>query len=401
MASIIGGSSADEELKKLSDIAHLAQPITTDEFKQRLKRAAGLMKDNGLDAMYLNAGTNLYYFTGTKWNSSERMVGAWVLADGSLHYIAPAFEKGTILDFLEVDGEIHCWEEHESPYQLFISILEEKGIFNGKIGIDESTPFFVFNGVKQLTTNYEFVDAKSVTAGCRMYKSDSEINIIQTAMNMTLEVQKAAARILRIGITSQEVTEFIHEAHKIVGASSGSYFCIVLFGKDTSFPHGVKNPKPLEENDTVLVDTGCMLHGYISDITRTYVFGTPNQNQKDIWNIEKDAQIAAFNSIKKNSSVGSIDSATRLLLEKRGLGPDYQLPGLPHRTGHGIGLDIHEWPYLVESDKTPVDGGMCFSIEPMICVPNQFGIRLEDHVYMSKNGPKWFTQPANSIENPF
>lgn len=398
---IIGGSTAEIELEKLTSMAHLVEFIQPDEYKTRIQKAAKLMRQHEIEALYLNAGTNLYYFTGTRWNSSERMVGAILLHDGTLLYIAPQFEKGTILDFMLVEGEIHCWEEHENPCQLVVELLKQNGIIKGTIAIDESTPFFISNGIRQLAVQFELVNSKPITAGCRMYKSDVEIQIMQAVMDITMTVQKAAARILRLGISSAEVTDFIHEAHKRLGAPAGSYFCIVLFGKDTSFPHGVKTPKALEENDMVLVDTGCMLHSYISDITRTYVFGIASEQQRSIWNIEKDAQIEAFNSIEESGSIGSIDLAVRNLLEKRGLGPHYKLPGLPHRTGHGIGLDIHEWPYLVSSDSTKIESGMCFSIEPMICVPNTFGIRLEDHVYMTTEGPKWFTEPAESIENPF
>jgi Xaa-Pro dipeptidase len=234
-----------------------------------------------------------------------------------------------------------------------------------------------------------------------MVKSKAEIAIIQHVMNITMVVQKATARILRIGISTKEVENFIHEAHKKMGASSGSYFCIVLFGVDSSFPHGVKNPNNLALNDIVLVDTGCQLYDYISDITRTYIFGEANELQRKIWNIEKETQIGAFNAAVLNANCSAIDDAARVVLEAHSLGPDYKLPGLPHRTGHGIGLDIHEYPYIIRGDKTTLEVGMTFSNEPMICVPNKFGIRLEDHIYMTAEGPKWFTELAYSIENPF
>ena len=206
---------------------------------------------------------------------------------------------------------------------------------------------------------------------------------------------------MHIGISAQEVTNFIHEAHIRYGAPNGSYFCIVLFGVDSSFPHGVKAPNDLAENDVVLIDTGCSLHDYISDITRTYVFGKPNEEQIKIWDLEKETQLAAFEAAQLGHKCEEIDNASRKTLEASGLGPDYKLPGLPHRTGHGLGLDIHEWPYIVRNDHTVLAAGMCFSNEPMICVPNEFGIRLEDHIYMTENGPKWFSQPAYTIEDPF
>jgi len=218
---------------------------------------------------------------------------------------------------------------------------------------------------------------------------------------MTMEVQRSAARILRPGISAGEVSEFIHAAHKAVGSPTGSYFCIVLFGPDTAFPHGVKTPKPLEAGDLVLVDTGCKLHGYISDITRTYSFGTPTPHQEKVWRDERAAQQAGFDAARTGAACGSVDDAVRRFIESENYGPDYKLPGLGHRTGHGIGLDIHEAPYLVKNNRTVLDAGMCFSIEPMLCVPGSFGIRLEDHVYMDESGPNWFTEPGRTIDDPF
>lgn len=397
----IGGSTIEAELAAIKPLAHLAQSIKKEEFQTRITKACTLMKQQDIQAMYLHAGTNLYYFTGTKWNSSERMVGALLFATGELQYISPEFEKGTILDFMDIEGDVRCWEEHESPYQLLVDILVEKEITKGTITLDEATPFFVSDGIAKVAPTYSITNAKPITAGCRMIKSDAEIAIIQVAMDITMEVHKAVARILHPGISTQTVTNFIHEAHIRYGIPSGSYFCIVLFGVDSSFPHGVKTPKDLEENEIVLVDTGCMLHDYISDITRTYVYGEISDLQRSIWISEKETQQAAFNAAQLGNTCAMVDIAARQTLEAHGLGPDYKLPGLPHRTGHGLGLDIHEWPYIVRNDHTVLAPGMCFSNEPMICVPNKFGIRLEDHIYMTENGAKWFTKPAHSLEDPF
>lgn len=397
----VGGSTAAAELAKLKDMTSGAQPIDLPEIEGRLKRASAIMQAEGLDAIYLNAGTNLYYFTGTRWYASERLVGALLTADGKLHYLVPAFEIGSIKDFMGVEGPIHGWEEHESPYALFGSVLRELGISHGTIGIDEATSFAMTNGMRLANPDYEYVDAKPVTAGCRMRKSDAELALMQCAMDMTLEVHKAAARMLTPGITTAEVTAFIHEAHKRVGAPKGNYFCIVLFGEATAFPHGVSYEQTLKEGDVVLIDTGCQVHDYISDITRTYVFGEANDRQREIWNHEKAAQAAAFKAAQMGTPCGDVDTAARSYVEAAGFGPGYQTPGVPHRTGHGIGLDIHEWPYLVKSDRTPLDVGMCFSNEPMMVVDGEFGVRLEDHFYMMAKGPRWFTEPSPSIDNPF
>ncbi|MFZ3564908.1 M24 family metallopeptidase [Tenacibaculum finnmarkense] len=397
----IGGSTIEAELNAITPTAHLVEPIQKEEFQARINKACLMMKAQNKQAMYLHAGTNLFYFTGMKWSSSERMVGAILFQNGDLHFIAPKFEKGTILDFMLIKGEVNCWEEHKSPFKLFTKILIQNKVTQGDILMDEATPFFIIDGINKCNEVFTLESATPITAGCRMIKSDAEIAIMQHAMNITLEVQKAAARILRVGISAKEVEDFIHEAHIKYGATAGSYFCIVLFGVDSSFPHGVKTPKNLELNEVVLVDTGCVLHDYISDITRTYVFGEADDLQRSIWNIEKETQQAAFDAAKLGRVCADIDAAARKTLESHQLGPKYDLPGLPHRTGHGIGLDIHEWPYIVKNDNTVLAEGMAFSNEPMICVPNKFGIRHEDHIYMTENGPKWFTEPMHTIEDPF
>lgn len=397
----IGNSTKKEQIDRLSLNKPAVKRIQSNEYSDRIRKACSFMDQHNVKAVYLNAGTNLYYFTGMKWNPSERMVGAIITNQAKIHYIAPRFEEGTVSEFLVTPGKIHCWEEHESPYMLFHEILSDLGISDGKIAIDESTPFFISHGLNNLPSELSLIDATPITAGCRMQKSQTEIDIMQAAMNITIEVQKAAGSILYPGISAQEVSNFINECHIASGIPSGSYFCIVLFGVDSSFPHGVKQPKSLEEGEVVLIDTGCTLHGYISDITRSYVFGEPNDHQRKIWDIEQQTQQAAFEAARLGQPCSNIDDAARACLVKNGLGPDYTLPGTPHRTGHGIGQDIHERPYIVRGNDTILKTGMTFSNEPMICVPDAFGIRLEDHIYMDDAGANWFTQPSESIDNPF
>ena len=397
----VGGSTAKLELEKLTNMTGNVVAISENEYQQRIKKAQQIMQANNIAATYVDAGTNLYYFTGTKWYASERMVGAIIPAHGEIQYIAPYFEVNTLKQYMAVTGPINGWQEHESPYQLFNDVLANIGISQGNIAFDESTAFFIVNGIAKLNQQLAISDAKIITAGCRAQKSDNEIALLQQAKNMTIEVHKAVARILKEGVSTQEVESFINSAHKKVGALAGSYFCIVLFGEDSSFPHGVKKPKTLEKNDIVLIDTGCQVEGYNSDITRTYVFGEANQRQRDMWQIEKQAQLTAFNSAQIGIPCGDVDVAARNYLAEQNLGPDYQTPGCPHRTGHGVGLDIHEWPYLVRNDRTPLAKGMCFSNEPMLVIPGEFGVRLEDHFYMTDSGAKWFTEPSYSIDDPF
>ena len=397
----IGGKTFDEALAGLQDMMAGAAPIGRDEHVARMAKAQAYMRDSGVAAVYLNAGTNLAYFTGTHWHPSERLVGAILPASGAVEYISPAFEEGSLKGFMQVDGPVHCWHEHENPYALFVRVLEGMGITGtARVGIDESAPFFVFDGIRQQPQNYVLENAKPVTAHCRMRKSKAEIALMQRAKDMTLAVHKAAASVLYEGITTTEVAEFIDRAHRKVGAK-GSYFCIALFGEASAYPHGVNYIQTLKKGDMVLIDTGCKVHDYISDITRTYVFGQPTERQRAVWNAEKAAQAAAFEAAQLGVPCCEVDKAARASLVASGFGPGYDLPGLPHRTGHGIGMDVHEWPYLVGSDTTPLDVGMCFSNEPMICVPGEFGIRHEDHFYMTEAGPRWFTQPAHSIDAPF
>ncbi|MFT5674275.1 MAG: Xaa-Pro dipeptidase [Paraglaciecola sp.] len=396
----VGGSTEQQALATLSNMTKDIQPIDLAEYKQRLSKAQVLMKQAGLDAVYLNAGTNLYYFTGTRWYASERLVGAILPAEGGLQYVAPHFEISTLEKFMLVKGAVNGWQEDESPYELVVNTLKQMGLSSGKVGIDESANFFLSDGLRLAGPDFDFVSAKMISAGCRGQKSSAELALLQRAKDMTMQVHKAVASILRPGITTEETTAFINLAHQKVGAARSS-FCIVLFGLDSSFPHGVKTPNPLKQNDIVLIDTGCLLEGYNSDITRTYVYGEPNDRQREIWAMEKEAQARAFAKAQIGVPCGDVDTAARDYLTSQGLGPDYQVPGLPHRTGHGVGLDIHEWPYLVKNDRTPLAAGMCFSNEPMLVMPDEFGVRLEDHFYMTDDGPKWFTQPSHSIDDPF
>ncbi|MCV2360551.1 Xaa-Pro peptidase family protein [Paucibacter sp. TC2R-5] len=395
----VGGQTAEQALAGLSSMMAGAEPIGVAEYRTRVASVQALLRERGLGALYAHAGTNMRYFSGTVWYPSERLVGLIIPAEGEPQYVAPAFEEGTLREYMQLPGDLHVWQEHESPYALCRRVLAQAGVASSaRLAVSEDTPLFVLDGLQR--EGLAWVNAKPVTAACRMHKSAAEIALMQRAHDMTMAVHRATASMLRPGITTTEVEAFIAAAHRKVGAS-GSYFCIVLFGVASSFPHGVKEAQVLQDGDMVLIDTGCLVHGYMSDITRSYVFGEPSTRQRQIWNLEKAAQAAAFAAAQLGTPCRELDRAARSVIAAAGLGPGYQLPGLPHRTGHGCGLDIHEWPYLVENDETPLAPGMCFSNEPMICVPGEFGIRHEDHVYMSEDGPRWFSQPAHSVDDPF
>ncbi|WP_404398522.1 M24 family metallopeptidase [Idiomarina loihiensis] len=396
----VGIARAEEALGTLEDITKAVKPIALDEYEARVSKAQQLMQERGISAMYLNAGTNLEYFTGLKWYPSERLVGAIVPAEGSVTLIAPAFEVGSLTQAMILPMESLLWDEHESPYVTLLDFLTECFADDFKLALDESTPYSVVAQLGERKPAETLCDAKVITAACRMHKSPKELALIQTAMDMTMAVHRATGAMLHEGITASEVRAFINKAHQRVGAT-GSFFCIVLFGKATSYPHGVNYEQKLEKDDWVLIDTGCKLHGYHSDITRTYAFGNATEEQQKFWQYERDLQQAAFDAALLEKTCEAVDDAVRVKLKEQGLEADYQLPGVPHRTGHGIGMDLHEWPYLVGGDKTPLGPGMCFSNEPMVINPEKFGVRLEDHFYMSEEGAFWFTEPSRSVDDPF
>ncbi len=397
----VGGSSAEIELDKLHDMTQGVAPIGNGEYFDRIALAQKLMRDAGIDAMLVDANSNMLYFTGISWHRSERLVAAIIPARGEVRYLVPAFEKGTFDSMLKIPGKIDLWDEHEAPWLHAIRIIRDMGIHAGTLALDETSPFLTYERLREHADGLAIVGAARITTVCRRKKSRTEIALLQRANDMTLRVHQAVARILREGISTGEVAEFIDKAHRKVGARRGSTFCIVLFGGDTAFPHGVNAAKVLEGNDMVLIDTGCQLHGYCSDITRTYVFGTPSDRQREVWEHEQQAQRRAFEAAQIGRPAESVDAAVREYLKSVGYRDNYGLPGLPHRTGHGIGLELHEHPYLVRGNSVALEEGMCFSIEPMLCVPGEFGIRHEDHAYMTQSGPQWFTQPAVSIDNPF
>lgn len=399
MSHGIGGSTAEIELATLGPWTQPAMPIHAEERVARLARARDLMADLGVDGLIVNAGANLRYYTGLPWAASERLVAMVLPRNGSPVLVCPEFELGSLKAGLGIDADLRTWEEHENPYQLVADVLREHGA--NRVALDPQAPFFVVEGLRRALATIAIVEGATITDSCRLRKSPTELALIQQAMAMTMEVHRRAAAILAPGITATQVKRFIDDAHRALGADAGSTFCAVQFGEATAYPHGVPGEQRLAHGDVVLIDTGCQVGGYNSDITRSYVFGKPTAAQADVWWLEREAQQAAFDAVRPGVPCEAIDAAARRVLEGAGYGPEYRLPGLPHRTGHGIGLSIHEPAYLVRGDTTPLAPGMCFSDEPMIVVPGQFGIRLEDHFHVTEHGAAWFTAPAVSLEAPF
>lgn len=403
MAIGIGGSTPELELRKLHTSAAPIMPINNLDREIRLAKARQLMQAQGIGALYLDAGVNLTYFTGLELNQTERLQGAILSADGQLIYVCPAFEEPKVRSKLHMGDEIRGWEEHENPAELVVATLASIGIPAGRLAIDPNAPFFKADGIRQAGTRFDLVNAASITGVCRSIKSEKEIALMQRANDITLAVHKATASILSTGISTVEVGQFTLEAHRLLGGETANASRpLVLFGEATAYPHGVDGPQYLKDGDMVLIDLSCVVGGYRSDMTRTYVFGDPSPRQREIWNLEKAAQAAGFAAAQIGGTCEAVDIAARGIIEVApGFETDYRTPGLPHRTGHGIGMEVHEESYIVRGNKRPLEAGMCFSIEPTICIYGEFGIRLEDIVHMTEAGPRWFTTPSLSIDDPF
>lgn len=389
----IGGSNAAAELAALAPWGDHAPAITEAERLDRIARVRARLETMGAQALLVNAGMSLRYFAGVPWGATERLVAMLLPLHGEPIMICPRFELGSLSADMGIVADMRLWEEDEDPFALVADALG--GVTT--LAVDPALPFQMAERLRRSAPGVSLVDGAPAIDGCRMRKSPAEIALMQQAKAMTLAVHHAAARILEPGITTGAVKRFIDQAHRALGAA-GSSFCIVQFGRATAFPHGLPGEQALEEGQLVLIDTGCTVEGYHSDITRTYAFGRVSDQEQAIWALEKEAQAAAFEAAELGAPCERVDMAARAVLEKAGLGPDYRLPGLPHRTGHGIGLSIHEPAYLVRGDRTPLDVGMCFSNEPMIVVPDRFGVRLEDHFHMTDTGPRWFTEPQAAID---
>ena len=394
----IGGSTSGEQLAGLLPWSDPAPPITREERLARIDKARRLLGALEADALLIGAGASLRYFAGISWSPSERLVAMLLPRDGDPVMICPRFELGTLEADLHVPADLRLWEEDESPSALVVAALRAIGAT--RLAVDPAMAFQLVDRIGKAAPSIEIVDGAAIVDGCRMIKSRAELALMKQAKAMTLEVQRRAALVLRDGIAATEVRRFIDDAHRALGAD-GSSFCIVQFGRSTAFPHGLPGESRLAEGDMVLIDTGCTVEGYQSDITRSYVFGAADDDQRAIWAIEREAQAAAFAAVRPGVPCEEVDAAARRVLQRAGLGPDYRLPGLPHRTGHGIGLSIHEAPYLVRGDSTLLAAGMCFSNEPMIVVPDRFGVRLEDHFHVTESSAEWFTEPSPSIDAPF
>lgn len=389
---------AADALAGLAPRPRTAAPIGRAEREARLARARACMAEHGCDALLVVAGDSLRYFTGIPWSPTERMVALVLPRSAPPFVIAPEFERGSLQAVLQIEAEYLPWEEHEHPAERVAEALRARGART--LALDPQAPYAMALQLQRFGASLRIVDGAPIIDDGRMRKSSTELALIQEAMSITLEVHRLAASILAPGIAASQVVRFIDDAHRRL-AGSGSTFCAVQFGEATAYPHGLPGDQRLAEDDLVLIDTGCRIDGYHSDITRTYAVGRPDPAQAEVWAVERAAQQAAFDAVHPGVPCEEIDNVARRVLEQAGFGPDYKLPGLPHRTGHGLGLSIHEPAYLVRGDRTPLAPGMCFSNEPMIVVPGRFGVRLEDHFFVTEHGAQWFTPPSVALDRPF
>jgi Xaa-Pro dipeptidase len=378
-----------------------ALPITKEERGQRLDKARSLMAANNLAAILLMEGTSLNYFTGIRWWGGERTFAAIVPAKGSAFFVCPAFEEGRAHEQianspLAEAADVRVWQEDESPYSLVARGLKDRGIATGNIGVEETVRYVFNEGLAKAAPQARFVSATPVTAGCRMIKSPHELDLMRLANQVTLAAYEAVYRSLREGMTQYDVVALVESAHDQLGFAGDG---LVEVGEFTAFPHGSTQPQTIREGVPVLIDGGCRVEGYESDITRMMILGKPSEKMKQVFEIVHRAQSAALAAARPGVECGSVDAAARKVITDAGYGPGYKF--FTHRVGHGIGMDGHEWPYLVRNNPTILQANMTFSDEPGIYIRSEFGIRLEDDMHITENGAELFTPQSPSLEQPF
>ena len=388
-------------LARLKSRKDEAKPITRDERYERQDRARKLMNESELDAILLMEGTSMRYFTGIRWWGGERAFAFVLPAKGAAFYVCPAFEEGRAREQIAnaPDGkgpDVRVWQEDENPYLLMAQGLKERGIATGKLGLEETVRFVFSEGISKSAPQVTIKSATPVTAGCRMIKSTHEIALMGLANQVTLAAYEAVYRSLKDGMTQSEIQDLVEKAHSLLGFSGSAD---VQVGEFSAFPHGSVTPQVLHEGTIVLIDGGGPVEGYQSDITRMFVLGKPTDRMRKIFAIVHRAQSAALAAARPGVECGEVDAAARKVITDAGFGPDYKY--FTHRLGHGIGMDGHEWPYLVRGNPTKLQANMTFSDEPGIYIRGEFGVRLEDDMHITENGAQLFTPQSPSLEEPF
>jgi Xaa-Pro aminopeptidase len=397
-ATAAGQSAPPAPGAALKSLTTDAKAISGDERHARLAKLQGLMEQRKVAAFLVESGSSLEYFTGIRWARSERVTLAIIPARGEVIVVTPAFEEPSVRETLQVGGDVRPWNEHENSSERIVQGLRDRGIASGVLAVEPTVRYFIVDGLRQVSKAYDLISGDALVRACRLIKSPAELALLQVANNVTLEALRSVRTKVERGMNSADLAALVDRTTVALGGSPE--FSLVLLNEASAYPHGSKQNQTVREGSIVLMDCGCEVHGYQSDISRTWVFGQANDRQRKVWNTVKRGQEIALETAKIGVPAGTLDDAVRAFYEREGWGPAYRLPGLPHRTGHGIGLDGHEPAYLVHGDSTPLQAGMCFSDEPGIYIPGEFGVRLEDCWVMTATGPKPFTPPARSLDEP-
>ncbi|UNK78934.1 Xaa-Pro peptidase family protein [Sphingopyxis granuli] len=393
-ASVIAADTAG-----LPNLAAKAVPIGAEERKARIAKAAGLLRAHDMDALLIEPGSSLIYFTGVEWWRSERLTAAVLTREGEVAIVTPFFEEPSVRESLGVAAEVLTWNEDENPLAAVANWLGKRGLAKGRVGVEETVRFFAVDGLQKAMPDVTVVNGAPVVRGCRMIKSAAEIALMRLASDITIAAYRHTAPRIEAGMTPADIDAIMGAATKALGGRGE--FNLILLGEASAYPHGSGKPQAVRPGEVVLMDCGATVHGYQSDISRSFVFGKASPRQRQVWDQMRKGQDVAFAAARIGAPAGAVDDAVRAYYESLGYGPGYKLPGTSHRTGHGIGLDGHEPVNLVRGETTPLAAGMCFSNEPGIYIPGEFGIRLEDCFHMTDGGPEWFSEPPPSIDRPF
>lgn len=372
-------------------------PITNEERTARIRAAQGMMQAQGMAGIVIEAGSSMMYFSGLGWGRGSRLTALVIPASSDPVVITPAFEASKLAELMVMPMEVRTWDEHESPTALIASVFAEQS-GNGSIGLERTTRHFVTEGLKKDGGGRAIVSASPIVSALRQIKSPREIALMQAASDITMAAYREVYPQVQAGMVGSQIGAMMSEATRSLGARPT--FSSAQVGEASAYPHGSKKVYEVAQGEVILMDCGCDVHGYKSDISRTWVHGEANAEQRRVWDTVRKGQDIVMEMAQVGGTFGAIDDAVRAFYEAEGFGPDYATPGLSHRTGHGIGMDIHEAQFVVRGNETPIAAGMCFSNEPGIYLPGKFGVRSEDCIYMTDRGPKLFTQRSVSIDNP-
>ena len=398
-ATVPRPAAAEKADVQLQNMTGHAVPISVAERKSRIAKAQQLMQVAGVDALILEAGSALVYFTGIRWWRSERFTGAVIPAEGEIAVVTPYFEEPSVRESLAVGDDVRTWHEHENPFALVSGLLKERGLKQGKIAIEETLRYFIVDGMQQAAPDFDIVSGKTITRACRMIKSPAEIALMQMANDVTMAAYRHVYANIDEAMLPTDISAMMSQATRELGGAPE--FSMVLLNEASAYPHGTEQPQTLQPGGVILMDCGCAVHDYQSDISRTWVFGEPDEKQRKVWNTVKRGQQLALETAMPGTPAGRVDDVVRKYYESEGYGPGYKTPGLPHRLGHGIGMDGHEPVNFVHGEETKLKPGMCFSDEPGIYIFGEFGVRLEDCFHMTEDGPQLFSGLSPSIDRPF